>query len=110
MRIAASKYQAMGLDPFLLLCRAEGLPIPEREVLFHETRKWRFDYCWRPDLIAIEQEGAIWISGRHTRGTGFEADCVKYAEANLLGWTVFRASPKQMTDGTAIGWLKRALL
>ena len=94
-------------DPFVALCAAHGLPAPEREYRFAPPRRWRFDYTWPAQWIAVEQEGAVWTGGRHTRGRGFEADCVKYAEAILLGWRVFRASPRQMRDGTVIGWPRR---
>ena len=94
-------------DPFVALCEAHGLPVPEREWRFAPPRRWRFDYAFPAQRITVEQEGGVWTAGRHTRGRGFEADCVKYAEATLRGWRVFRASPRQMRDGTVIGWLRR---
>src|SRR5215510_7617202 len=99
----------MSLDPFLLLCQAHGVPVPLTEVSFHPDRKWRFDYCWREARVALERDGGIWTQGRHTRGRGFEADAEKCAEATLAGWRVFRASPRQLEDGTALRWLHRAL-
>lgn len=96
------------MDKFLLLLRAERLPLPEREYQFASPRRWRFDYAWPDYTVALEREGGIWIRGRHSRGQGFERDCQKYAEAVLLGWRVFRASTRQMDDGTALGWVKRA--
>jgi hypothetical protein len=101
--------QASGYDPVVLLCRAHGLPEPTREVRFHPERLWRFDWGWENWLVALEQEGGLWVRGRHSRASGFEADCIKYAEAMLLGWVVFRASPKQIQDGTVLSWLQRAL-
>jgi hypothetical protein len=97
------------LDSFVLLCVAHGLPAPDTEVVFADGRKWRLDYGWKAQRVAVEQEGGVWTGGRHTRGVGFEKDCEKYAEAALLGWVVFRASPRQMTNGTALSWVKRAL-
>jgi hypothetical protein len=99
----------MSLDPFVLLCQAHGLPRPETEIAFHDVRKWRFDYGWKVQRVALECEGGLWTRGRHVRARGFEHDCVKYAEAVLAGWKVFRASPRQLEDGTAIEWLRRAL-
>ena len=95
-------------DPFVALCDAHGLQAPEREWRFAPPRRWRFDYSWPGLWVAVEQEGGVWTAGRHTRGHGFEADCVKYAEATLRGWRVFRASPRQMRDGTVLAWLRRA--
>ncbi len=97
-------------DRVVLWCRASRLPEPELEFQFHEFRKWRFDYAWQigSDLkLALEQEGAVWLHGRHTRGKGFSDDLVKYAEAAILGWTVLRATPEQITNGTAFEWLTR---
>ncbi len=113
-------------DPVVLWCRASRLPEPELEFIFHPTRKWRFDYSWRPAdgewrrfwqigtelKLALEIEGGVFETnqssrGRHSRGAGFREDCLKYAEAALLGWTVLRATPEQITDGTAFGWLTR---
>ncbi len=98
---------ARAYDPVVLWCRASKLPEPELEVMFHESRKWRFDWAWRSEKLALEQEGAVFQTGRHTRGAGFREDCLKYAEAALLGWTVLRATPDQIQDGTAFGWLTR---
>jgi len=43
------------------------------------------------------------------RGAGFEADCEKYNEASLLGWTVLRFTPAMIQSGAAADVLKRAL-
>lgn len=94
-------------DPVVLWCRASRLPEPVPEFVFHPTRKWRFDWAFVVEKLALEQEGAAWLTGRHTRGHGFQEDCVKYAEAAILGWTVLRATPEQITNGTAFGWLTR---
>ena len=45
------------------------------------------------------------MSGRHTRGSGFEADCVKYAEAMLLGYRVLRVTPAMIADGRAVDYV-----
>lgn len=87
----------------------KGLPQPEREVRFHPTRKWRFDLAYPAVKLAIECEGGTWVSGRHSRGKSFEADCVKYAEAVLLGWRILRATTDQVKNGTAAEWVAKAL-
>ncbi len=106
--------QTAAYDPVVLWCRASRLPEPIPEYTFHPTRKWRFDWAWiGGEKLALEQEGGIWVSkhnpsvGRHTRGAGFENDLVKYAEAAILGWTVLRATPEQIANGTAFEWLTR---
>ncbi len=96
-------------DPVVTWCKAARLPVPTPEFQFHPTRKWRFDWAWAigEEMLALEQEGGVFLQGRHTRGAGFREDLVKYAEAALLGWTVLRATPQQIQDGTAFGWLTR---
>ena len=66
--------------------------MPEQEYKFHTTRKWRFDFAFlqKHKKIAVELEGGIFSFGRHTRGSGFIADCQKYNAAALMGWTVLR--------------------
>lgn len=86
-----------------------GLPEPQREFKFHPTRKWRFDFAWpanatnppRKESIAVEIEGAVWVLGRHTRGSGFVKDMEKYNEAAKHGWRVFRFTPQELKKGIA---------
>jgi very-short-patch-repair endonuclease len=61
-----------------------------KEYKFHPLRKWRFDYAIIELKIAVEQEGAIWTNGRHTRPAGFINDMEKYNTATALGWKVIR--------------------
>lgn len=85
------------------------LPEPEREYRFHPQRRWRLDFAWPEPKIAMEVEGATWQQGRHTRGSGFAADCEKYNEAALHGWTILRVTAEHVRDGSALHWLLRAL-
>jgi very-short-patch-repair endonuclease len=62
------------------------------EYIFHPTRKWRFDFCFKELMFAVEIEGGSWAGGRHNRGQGFNDDCIKYAEAQIYGWTVLRVT------------------
>jgi hypothetical protein len=96
-------------EKFLYQLRVAGFPEPVREIRFHPVRKWRFD-CGYPEwFIAIEIEGGSWAGGRHVRGTGFEKDLEKYAEALLLGWKVLRVSTKMVNDGRALAYLEALL-
>lgn len=83
-----------------------GIPTPETEYQFHPARKWRFDYSWRDSKISVEIEGAVWVSGRHTRGSGFIGDMEKYNQAAKLGWRVFRFTPQQLKKGEAQAFMK----
>lgn len=96
-------------DALLWQLRVSGVPVPTREYRFIVSRRWRFDLAWPTLKVAVEVEGAIWTSGRHTRGSGYEADMEKYNEAALAGWTVIRVSPEMVDDGRALAVIERAV-
>ncbi len=83
---------------------------PVTEYTFHDTRKWRFDFAFPSVRIAIECEGGTWSDGRHTRGQGFEDDCIKYNEAACLGWIVIRMTSGMIERGDLEFYLRSALL
>ena len=87
--------------------RALHLGVVHREYRFDPERKWRFDYCIPAVKLAVEIEGGVWTHGRHTTGSGFVADCVKYNSATANGWTVFRFPTKTVTMGEAKAMLLR---
>jgi very-short-patch-repair endonuclease len=90
-----------GEEEFALHCACYQLT-PEREYRFYPPRRWRFDYAFVPEMIAVEIEGGTWSNGRHNRGKGFEADCIKYAHASIMGWRVLRFTSDQVIRGEAI--------
>ena len=92
-----------------LQIRAAGLPVPVREHRFHPSRRWRFDFAYPDEKIAIEIEGGVWIGGRHTRGSGFTSDCEKYNEAARLGWRVFRLTGEMIRNGYGLRLLESVL-
>lgn len=91
--------------------KKEGLPPPITEHRFDtlNQRRWRFDIAWVDLRLAVEIDGAVWARGRHTRGSGFEADCCKINEAQIQGWKVLRYSTGQVKQGIPILDLKRLL-
>jgi very-short-patch-repair endonuclease len=86
-----------------------GLPEPQRELRFAPPRMYRFDFAWLDRKIAVEAEGGTWSFGRHTRGSGFEADCDKYNLAVSQGWRVYRFTGTHIKNGTALQLIQRAL-
>lgn len=90
--------------------KSHGIPDPELEAMFHPTRLWRFDFCWREQMVALEIEGGIWMAkSGHTGGTAITRDTEKYNEAQILGWTVLRATKAHIQTGQMVDWVKRAL-
>ena len=64
----------------------------EKELEFHPTRKFRFDYAIPKLKIAFEINGGQYIDGggRHNReGQSYENDLTKTNLAGTLGWRVF---------------------
>lgn len=91
-----------------LQLRAVGLR-PEVEFRFHESRRFRFDFAFPSERVAVEVEGGVWTRGRHTRGGGFESDCQKYSIAAVEGWCVIRATPSMVESGEAVRLIETAL-
>ncbi|WP_036663029.1 hypothetical protein [Pandoraea sp. SD6-2] len=94
---------------FALHCRAHKVVEPVREHRFAPPRRWRFDFAWPEQMVAAEVEGGIWTGGRHTRGSGFQADAEKYNAAALAGWRVFRFTAGMVSSGAAISTIQKAL-
>lgn len=85
----------MTLD-FPTLWRAHDARTPQPEYHFHPTRRWRFDYAFVAERVAVELDGGQWREngGRHNRDT----DRAKLNEAAALGWIVLRFSNQQWAD------------
>jgi hypothetical protein len=60
------------------------------EYRFHPQRRWRFDWYIPSRQVAIEIEGGVWITGRHTRPAGYVKDIEKYNTATLMGIRIYR--------------------
>lgn len=102
---ARSRWEEM----LALQIRAEELWTPVREYRFVPDRRWRADFAWPADRLLVEVEGGTWTNGRHTRGSGYQADCEKYNAAVLLGWRVLRYTSEQIKSGVAVRDIKLAL-
>jgi hypothetical protein len=98
--------------------RAVQLPPYARELQFAPPRRWRFDFAWPDQMVALEVEGITSFGrnkdgtmrlGRHQSANGFEKDCEKYNEALLGGWRVVRVTGAMVGDGRALQYIERAL-
>ena len=104
MKPAQSKLEAT----LALHMRATGLR-PESEFRFHKPRRWRFDFAFPDQKVAIECEGGTFSGGRHVRGSGFQADCEKYNTAAIDGWLVLRFTGRMIKSGKALMQIEQAL-
>jgi len=89
------------------------LSIPEVEYEFHLYRKWRLDYAWPEEKIALEKEGLFRTGGArgvtgHTSVKGVMRDIEKYNEAALDGWLLIRRPAHIFYQVETIDILKRA--
>tara|TARA_R110002095_G_scaffold165188_5_gene143401 strand:+ start:814 stop:1176 length:363 start_codon:yes stop_codon:yes gene_type:complete len=75
-----------------------GLPPPEREYQFHPTRRWRLDFAWLKQRVAVEIQGGVFLKGRtgHTSGVGVQRDCEKGNAATSLGWRVLHFTTQDL--------------
>jgi very-short-patch-repair endonuclease len=96
-------------DIFEMQLKALKLNGYEREVKFHPTRRWRFDFLFSHCKLAIELHGAIFTQGRHARGAGIEGDMEKINAAQELGYDVLCFSAGMVKSGEAVNQVERML-
>lgn len=96
-------------DALLWQMRAAELPMPSRELVFARPRRWRFDFAFEAEKIAVEVTGGTWIQGGHNRGKHMESDALKYSEAAILGWRIIHVTTDMVSDGRALTLVQRAL-
>jgi len=72
--------------PVELICMADKLPMPTPEFRFDMSRRFRFDFAWVEQKIALEIDGGVWMKkARHTSGSGFMRDQEKTNLAAFYG-------------------------
>ena len=75
---------------FEMWLKTEGITGYEREFTFTKGRKWRFDFAWREQRVAVEIDGLTNSGGSHQNIKGVLNDCEKYEAALAAGWVVYR--------------------
>jgi very-short-patch-repair endonuclease len=84
-------------ERFLALCRAAGLPVPERQVYIDPgdgEPMVRADFAWRAQRLVVETDG-----GRYHRSRrAFESDRRRDQRLMLAGWRVLRITWRQLRD------------
>lgn len=97
LRTLRARAKAEEQAQLFLAAIGSRLPSPVREYRFDETRRWKFDYAWCAQRVALESEGGVFVAGGHNRGAKFVKDCEKYNAATLAGWRVFRIPAHLLT-------------
>lgn len=93
-------------DTFEAHCKIHLPAQPIREFPFALPRKFRFDFCWVEERIAVEIQGGTWAKGAHSSGKGLQRDFEKNNLAVLLGWRVYYFDTNAVTSGEAINFMK----
>jgi hypothetical protein len=78
------------------IVQPKGVPAPEREIIFHATRKWRLDFGWRQLLLGVELQGTSFEGTHHQRTDGLINDYHKSNAAQLGGWTILQYTSKDL--------------
>lgn len=98
-----------GEELFAIHCRCNNLT-PVREYVFTPPRKWRFDFAWPDQKIAVEIDGGTWVGmSRHSRGHGYINDCRKFNAAAIGGWRVLRFTTEMVVSGEAMDRVRTML-
>jgi hypothetical protein len=122
----AAQYRPGSVAPGAEVVPDQSIPasLPPGAVAEHKFaagRKWAFDYAWPSKLVALEIEGGIYGRGKkcpmcgrravagHTSIERLLKDMEKYNAASILGWRLIRATPGQLSDGTAAAAVAQAL-
>ncbi|MGH2914151.1 MAG: type IV toxin-antitoxin system AbiEi family antitoxin domain-containing protein [Solirubrobacteraceae bacterium] len=82
---------------FLDLCRAAGLPVPERQawlLLDDGEDPIRVDFAWRAQLLVLETDGRRF----HQTARSFESDRRRDQRLALAGWQVVRVTWRQLHE------------
>lgn len=97
------------LSGFMAWLDQHGLPRPIAEYRFAPPRKWRFDYCWVDKGIALEEQGGLFVGGRHVRGAALLQEHEKLNAAALAGLRVLFASPQTIRSREMLATLTSLL-
>ena len=92
--------------------RLADLPRPQIEYQFDAVRRWRIDYAWPEQKLAVEIEGGFYGKGRecptcgrrevagHTSIQRLKTDREKYNALTKQGWWLLRFTPEDLESGT----------
>ena len=86
------------------------IPEPVRELQFFATRRWRFDFAWPEQMVAVEIDGLVRAGdARHQTYQGALGDAEKYECAMREGWRVYRVPGPWVRQGERDIWRPRVI-
>lgn len=91
-----------------LMAFGKDLPPAQREYRFAPPRRWRFDWCWEAEKVAVEIDGGYFRpdGGRHNT----KSDREKLAAAKRLGYHVLHFTAPELRDSETVIETVRAVL
>ena len=97
------------LSVVLAYFKAQGIPEPVPEYRFFPDRKFRFDFAWPQQGLALEVEGGIFTHGAHGSISGMLRDGEKYNLAATFGFRVLRILPDKLCMNETAELVKKCL-
>lgn len=98
------------VQDFMGWCAKHGLPLPIAEHKFCPTRKWRHDFYWPQARVALENQGAIFTGGRHTRGAALLKEHEKLNASVCAGNRVLFSTPQTIKSREMLATLTQLLV
>ena len=96
--IFAMQLNAVGLDGYLRECK-KAIP----------GRKFRFDFCWVKERLAVEINGGTYSKGGHSSYLGIKRDYEKGNLAVQYGWKVLQFDADMVKSGQALEFTEKML-
>lgn len=79
------------------------------EYKFCDTRRYRIDFCHIPSRVGIEINGATWVKGGHSSGTGLQRDYEKQLLAASLGWVILPLTANDVENPAVLKLVKQTI-
>jgi very-short-patch-repair endonuclease len=95
--IFAAQLDAVGLDGYV------------REYQAIPGRRYRFDFCWVKERLAVEIQGGTYSRGAHARPLGIKRDYEKGNLAVQFGWRVLQFDADMVKSGQALDFTEKIL-
>ena len=96
-------------DMFAFQLDAVGLTGYVREYRAIPGRRFRFDFCWVKERLAVEIQGGTYSRGAHARPLGIKRDYEKGNLAVQFGWKVLQFDADMVKSGQALDFTERML-
>ncbi len=96
-------------DIFAAQLDAVGLDGYAREYQAIPGRRYRFDFCWVKERLAVEIQGGTYSRGAHARPLGIKRDYEKGNLAVQFGWRVLQFDADMVKSGQALEFTERML-